>query len=235
MSPTRKDLGQYFTPPEIIRFIYDMIDFQPHWRVMDPACGDGGFLREAIQRGCTNVTGIDIDPGVVRQARCHLAGARIHCADGLQYKYDTFDLVIGNPPFRNQHRALYSETVKHSLCKEVNFPADRSIPLEVLFLAKFIALARPSGKVAIILPTGVFANSRLRFVREYLIEQCTLHAVVQLPPGAFRHTQAHTCILHLTRTPSSVHHQVFLAVVGRDLRRSLDRVLSTWRAKEIGG
>lgn len=42
-------LGQYFTPREIIRFCVEVLRPQPKDRIIDPACGSGGFLYEAIQ------------------------------------------------------------------------------------------------------------------------------------------------------------------------------------------
>ena len=45
----RGDMGQYFTPRELVEFIINMI--QPHHeeRILDPACGSGGFLLYAME------------------------------------------------------------------------------------------------------------------------------------------------------------------------------------------
>ena len=40
--------GQYFTPREIIDFMVQMMQPQNHERVLDPACGSGGFLLHAL-------------------------------------------------------------------------------------------------------------------------------------------------------------------------------------------
>jgi type I restriction enzyme M protein len=40
----RGDRGQYFTPRGAIKLMVSMLDPQPNERVMDPACGTGGFL-----------------------------------------------------------------------------------------------------------------------------------------------------------------------------------------------
>lgn len=44
----RGDRGQYFTPRGAIRLVVQMLDPQPHHRVMDSSCGTGGFLVETI-------------------------------------------------------------------------------------------------------------------------------------------------------------------------------------------
>lgn len=40
--------GQFFTPRNVIRMMVDMVDPQPGKRVLDPACGSGGFLIVAL-------------------------------------------------------------------------------------------------------------------------------------------------------------------------------------------
>jgi type I restriction enzyme M protein len=40
----RGDRGQYFTPRGAIKLMVHMLDPKPHERILDPACGTGGFL-----------------------------------------------------------------------------------------------------------------------------------------------------------------------------------------------
>jgi type I restriction enzyme M protein len=40
----RGDRGQYFTPRGAIKLMVQMLNPQPHERILDPACGTGGFL-----------------------------------------------------------------------------------------------------------------------------------------------------------------------------------------------
>ncbi len=40
--------GQFFTPRNVIRMMIEMVDPQPGKRVLDPACGSGGFLIVAL-------------------------------------------------------------------------------------------------------------------------------------------------------------------------------------------
>lgn len=42
------DRGQYFTPKGAVKLLVDMLDPQPHERVLDPACGTGGFLISTV-------------------------------------------------------------------------------------------------------------------------------------------------------------------------------------------
>lgn len=44
----RGDRGQYFTPVAAVKLMVDILAPQEHERVLDPACGTGGFLREPL-------------------------------------------------------------------------------------------------------------------------------------------------------------------------------------------
>jgi type I restriction enzyme M protein len=41
--------GQFFTPRNVVRMIVDMVDPKPDEKLIDPACGSGGFLVEALR------------------------------------------------------------------------------------------------------------------------------------------------------------------------------------------
>ena len=112
----KKELGQFFTPITVVEFMYSMVKLL--WnnktpekpKIIDPACGEGIFLKFALDQGLTvsnNLYGCDIDPEVTDkwnglQIRNKL---RLAVCDGLlDYKelgveQNKFDLVIGNPPY----------------------------------------------------------------------------------------------------------------------------------------
>lgn len=41
--------GQFFTPRNVVKMVVDMVDPKPNERIIDPACGSGGFLIEALR------------------------------------------------------------------------------------------------------------------------------------------------------------------------------------------
>jgi predicted Rossmann fold nucleotide-binding protein DprA/Smf involved in DNA uptake/SAM-dependent methyltransferase len=111
----RRSLGQFFTPPEVAQFMWDMVELLrgQKWnrtaRIIDPACGEGVFLRVAIERGqlAPHCFGVDIDETLIPlwQQDERLRSARLFRTNGLLDKPSiglvpgSFDLVIGNPPF----------------------------------------------------------------------------------------------------------------------------------------
>lgn len=48
------ELGQYFTPREVVRLCVVALNPQPKDQVIDPACGSGGFLFEAVRHALSH-------------------------------------------------------------------------------------------------------------------------------------------------------------------------------------
>lgn len=240
----KKELGQFFTPKKIVDFMYDLVSLCPTWKVIDPACGEGTFLLGALERGCVNVCGIDIDSKAIEDCHDNLNGYEgkyyLFQQDGLVdietdnlfWKGD-YDLVIGNPPFNSSKYRIQDKAIlrrfewgikedtsgqldlfnEQATVKEKELRPSQAI--EVLFLERFIQLAKPGGKVAIILPEGIFANTSTRYVRDYLVEDLTIKAIIGLPTDTFREfgTTAKTCILYLENRKPQKDNRVFIASV----------------------
>ncbi|HEU5100146.1 MAG TPA: N-6 DNA methylase [Roseiflexaceae bacterium] len=210
MSPAfvtahRRAYGQFFTPERVVACCYQLLTgaLPSAPRIVDPACGDGVFLRYAAANALTvaeRLYGCDLDPALAATLATGGLTAVRH-ADGLDPAVlpdGAFDLVIGNPPYgvggvRNGGTAPASE---------------------VRFLLRALDLARPSGYVALILPSGVLANQRLHGIRAGLLERHTLLAVIALPRETFRHTgtSAACSIVLLRNAPAPADHQVFFAL-----------------------
>jgi len=98
----------------------------------------------------------------------------------------------------------------------------QGIPIENLFVERFIQLAKPSGWIAIIIPDGILCNSNSHYVREYIAENTRVEAIVSLPRDAFKHvgTSAKTSILFLKKMNenekiSDFDYPVFLSSIER--------------------
>lgn len=195
--------GQFFTPDAVVACCYALLAgaLPAHPRIVDPACGDGAFLRYAAAHGLAareDIYGCDID--------ATLAGAlgaeglpNIRCADGLDpasLPDAAFDLVIGNPPFG------------------VATSGDARAASEVRFLLRALDLARPGGLIALVLPSGVLANERLRALRADLLRRCTLLAVVSLPRATFQRagTSAACSLLALRKVPAPPDRRAFFGL-----------------------
>ncbi len=238
----RKSLGQYFTPPEVVRFLFDAVPARPHWRVIDPACGDGAFLREALARGFGELHGWDLDE--VHLRRCASLLAAVQPAGGTQLSLQhadalrdghawvgQFDLVVGNPPFRG----IGDKVRDPDVLRRFELPArlgqrlpERGVAPELLFLELFTLLARPGGWIAVVVPEGLLANAAAAPARRLLDERCEVHAVVSLPAGTFGRagTQARSAALVCRRRDGPPHtDSIALAAFDRGVGMSLHKYL----------
>ncbi|MHB8260332.1 MAG: N-6 DNA methylase [Bacteroidia bacterium] len=118
--------GQFFTPEPVIDFCVEMMQPKPTEKIIDPACGSGGFLMSALkylQKNNTdlntkkivskNLFGLDINKSIARIAKMKLlleANGKINilCTNSLEdldslkltlSHTDGFDLILANPPF----------------------------------------------------------------------------------------------------------------------------------------
>jgi len=115
LTSASKLRGQYYTPAPLVRLILQALRLAPGDRIIDPSCGDGGFLRGAVEALAANLApaeranaaeywldrliGFDIDAAAVQEARAGLQQAfrehfgvdaplgrfQIHTADALQH------------------------------------------------------------------------------------------------------------------------------------------------------
>ena len=90
----RPELGQFFTSPDVAGFIWNFLEvihgkrFSANTRLIDPACGEGVFLRVAHERvglPAKNLFGADIDTGLAPGWRedALLREANLVVANGL--------------------------------------------------------------------------------------------------------------------------------------------------------
>ena len=114
------------------------------------------------------------------------------------FRYMNFDIVLANPPFAGEIKdsGLLRQYFfgKHG-GKLVN-KAER----HVLFIERMLDMLRPGGRMAIVLPQGVFNNTNMEYIREYLFEKARILAVVGLHGNTFKpHTGTKTSVLFLQK------------------------------------
>jgi len=259
-SAQKRTLGQYFTPLPVIEAAFAMLDILSgrqsgqKVRIIDPACGDGAFLRYAIEQGiATKKTAIGIDCDDLGSGKSPNGYCQKNQNGLLPIPEEKrgFDYVVGNPPYGTEHLGnsnTNAERKKLAKLLEDNFDVWQSqtslssVPVEVLFLERFIQLAGRSnrnGYVAIVIPDGVLANDRLQYVRDWLSGLVTINAVVSLPRKTFQRTgtTAKTCLLLMTYGQSNPNNKVFVATA-ENMDGSLTKIVSDarkfWSSRRIG-
>lgn len=135
-SGVREEEGQFFTPRNGIELLVSMIDPKYNEKIIDPACGAGGFLTSVIfhlngdaipyEKLKGQLYGVDKDSYLASLAKIHIALLTLSsgytiCGDSLSWKdingkliplKNDFDVVLTNPPFGKNIVAISKEAQK---------------------------------------------------------------------------------------------------------------------------
>jgi len=154
--------------------------------------------------------GIEINDEIARVAKMNMilhgdGHTNIVCTDALTpqvslkqlnrgLRFGEFDVVLTNPPFgasvRLEERPFLStfEFLGNTRTARGKLTPRKTQSSEVIFIERVWHLLRPgTGRSGIVLPDGVLTNSRLSYVRKFILDQFQVLAVVSLPVSAFAH------------------------------------------------
>jgi type I restriction enzyme M protein len=195
--------GEFYTPRALTDFITEMINPRLGEKVLDPACGTGGFLTSAIEnirkqdvRSVENLSrlesdihGMELKPlpfmlCVTNLILHDIEVPNVDYTDSLNREYtsilqkDRVDVILTNPPFG----ASVADRV------ETNFPQNfRTTESADLFLVLMIRYLKNGGRAGIVLPDGSLTGAGVKQrVRQHLLETCNLHTIVRLPNSVFQ-------------------------------------------------
>lgn len=219
---TAGDAGEFYTPRPVTEFMVERVDPKLHERVLDPACGTGGFLTCAIEHKRKRYVHTSEDEqilqasifGVEKKPLPHLLATTNMVLHGIavpsQIKPDNtlerpliswgpeerVECIVANPPFGGMEEDGI----------ENNFPsAFRTRETADLFLVLIMHLLKAGGRAAVVLPDGfLFGEGIKSRIKEKLLTECNLHTVVRLPNGVFNpYTGIKTNLLFFTKgTPT---------------------------------
>ncbi|MDF1564500.1 MAG: N-6 DNA methylase [Deltaproteobacteria bacterium] len=259
-AEARARLGAFYTPAEIARRIVeealDLREGAPPRRVIDPAAGDGAFLLAYAQLArerrlgsereiATGLFGLDRDPAAPALAAEVLAGqgfvplpGHLHEGDALLGDWPPggsragpFDLILGNPPFRNIVRLPAEE---RDALKARFETFHNKCDLYGLFLEASLARLAPGGILAMIVADTFLGTSSFGPLRERIFAagDVTPRAMWELGAGVF--DAAVRCqVLFVEGRPAREEDRLALALLERDgkLRRRGSLPLSPLRAR----
>jgi type I restriction enzyme M protein len=194
--------GEFYTPRAITQFITDMIDPKLGEKILDPACGTGGFLTCVIEYLMKQANSVEDRQSIAE----NLAGWEYK---PLPYLLATTNLIlhdieVPNITFRDAlDQPLTNYTEKHRVNailanppfggivannNEANFPQTyRTKESADLFLIMMIHLLKQGGRAGIVLPDGSLTGEGVKQrVRQRLLEECNLHTIIRLPNSVFQ-------------------------------------------------
>jgi len=195
--------GEYYTPRAVTQFMVDMTDPKLGEKMLDPACGTGGFLTGSIEHIRKNYVKTAAQEkrlqrnifGVEKKPLPHLLCTTNMLLHGIDVPIfikhdntlarplrsygpkDRVDVILTNPPFGGMEEDGI----------ESNFPKGfQTRETADLFLVLIMKLLKPGGRAAVVLPDGsLFGEGIKTRIKEKLLTECNLHTIVRLPNGVF--------------------------------------------------
>ena len=274
--------GQFFTPRNVVKMIVDIVDVRPSDKIIDPCCGSGGFLIEALKKvwkktedeyseldwpvneieiekqkvAIENFRGIDKDSFLSKVCKAQMAilgdgRAGIFCENSLdnptKWKQKTqdkielgkFNVLITNPPYGSKIKIDDNDILKqyelaHKWKKnkegiwEKEKLKDTDVP-QNLFVERCLQFLAPGGRMAMVLHDGIFGNDGLGYLRQYIIRNARVLAVIDVPKETFMpHTSTKTSVIIVQKYKNEndklKKYPVFMAVCqscGHDRRGNI--------------
>ncbi len=220
----RNSDGVYYTPQAVARDMFSSVvgeksgDDLSDKLLLDPCCGSGNFLVEALDMGFRpeNIFGYDIDPKAVRIARrriYELTGVRtrnIVCGDFLKIAARArrrYDYVVTNPPWGKK----MSMAERRELAKM--YGMGQSADSSSIFLVASMGLLRDGGGLSFLVQEALFSVRSHELVRRYVFdyEITSLVDYGRVFPSLLTNAFAIT----LTKTESVDESQILCEVDGR--------------------
>lgn len=174
---TRRDVGRPHRdiksgtlPPKVARMMVNLARVPAGGVLLDPFCGSGTVLTEAILAGVTSVIGTDISPKAVTESQANLQWLQQHYPQAKSAQWSVIngdvrqlaevigdrrvDAIVTEPYLGPPRRGRETRATLHTVISEL---AD-------LYLAAFVQIARvlkPGGRVVVALPEFVFGREVL--------------------------------------------------------------------------
>lgn len=266
--------GQFFTPREVVKMAVKIIDPQPKEKILDPACGSGGFLIYALEHiwdimgnsskyngdNLENLKkefarkyfyGIDKENDLVKICKAYMSiigdgRSNICQADTLKNpqtwqqltkniflddnnRLKKVNVILTNPPFGSKIKINHKEVLEnyelgHKWTKNKNgewIKTNKTQDTEpqILFIEFCLNILEDGGRLAIVLPDGIFGNPTDSYIREWIKERAEILAVIDCPHNTFMpHTHTKTSVLILRKWKNKnrcSNYPIFFSIVDK--------------------
>jgi len=222
----KSDKGQFFTPSGIANFCVESLNLVNGMSVCDLACGGGIFLHQAAYKAkkldikC-DFFGFDISERSIKIAKSisiinstdfiyfekRDSLKMLHSnKEKIQNSHDyNFDIIITNPPFAGDVGSEYYE-YNYQFCN-----ANKISEKDIYFLELCLKKLNNKGQLVIILPDNKFSSKKFEYIREFILDNIFLKAVISLHPNTFRpFTQQKASILFASKDINAPKNVLFI-------------------------
>jgi type I restriction enzyme M protein len=213
-----KKAGEFFTVRNVAKLVAKLAEPKPGARICDPCCGSGGLLllagEEVEKQGSKNYAlyGQESTGSTYQLARMNMFlhdkdSARLEWGDTLNNPLLVendhlmkFSTIVSNPPFSlKKWGAEHADADKYKRFWRGVPPKDKG---DFAFITHMVETAMPkTGRIAVVVPHGVlFRGGAEGKIREQLIKENIIDAVIGLPAGLFQTTGIPVAVLIIDRS-----------------------------------
>lgn len=178
--------GGYYTPLDLAGFLVRWVKAIEPKSVLEPSCGDGAFFLEAskhISNAC--ITGFELNQQEAEKAyragtEAGLGDLNVHNEDflgwalkNLRKSNNKFDAILGNPPFvRYQYLPTEFQDCSESIFSALGCKFTKHTNAWVPFILSSIAMLRPGGRLAMVVPSEIIHVAHAQSLRTFLGLEC---------------------------------------------------------------
>jgi SAM-dependent methyltransferase len=212
-----KEAGIYTSPKAIAQAVAQLAGSRLTWDLLDPFCGAGSFLWEAIdyaeehRTGLNTVLGYDINQRTAEVARSIGSAAPVPvdivAADALAADLPLSTCVVSAPPFGlrvQEHHELLDGLITRDG--------------DLVVLDRIVRLLGSGGRAVLHLPVGITFRATGEQYRRFLASQFRIAAILGLPSGAVAGTGIRSVLMVIEDAPST---DTFVAQLGEDWESQL--------------
>ena len=139
---------------------------------------------------------------------------------------DKYDLILTNPPYvMSGSSNLKDEIAKQEELKQ--YYSVNAMGIEGLFMEWIVRALKPGGKAFVVVPDGIMNRSNDKRLRDFILDECEIDAVISLPVNTFFTTNKKTYILAITK-------KVPVARDGVETKEKQTDCVFTYLCSEIG-
>lgn len=214
--------GEFYTPSEVVQLLVALLKPHAGMRIYDPTTGSGGMLiqmRNYLAKQGENASNLslygqemNLNTWAICKMNMFLHGvlnADIRKGDTLREPQHTqagelmcFDRVIANPPF--SLKKWGKEECDNDGFGRFPYGTPPKDAGDLAFVQHMIASTNAEGMVGVVMPHGVlFRGASEKAVRQGILEDDLLEAVIGLPSGLFYGTGIPACMLIINKNKPS--------------------------------
>lgn len=239
----KKTGGEFFTPREVIQLMVNITRPKEGMTICDPTCGSGGMLivsRKYVESHKGNPRDLDLDGqesnyGNLTMCKMNMVlhgivDADIAFGDTLANpqlvddgKLKTYDLVLANFPFSMKWDNRGADIDPYNRYRFGVPPSKKKA--DFAFIQHMYSQLNNKGQAAIVCPQGVlFRGNVEKTIREGLINEDSIEAVIALPESLFFGTSIPACILILNKSKPKARKGKIIFIYGaKDYKEGKNR------------